>query len=509
MTNKNLSDATAFHDELYAHRWLVIITIMLVAVLEVLDSTIVNVALPAMEASLSTNQDQITWVLTSYVVSSAIMLPLTGFLTRRIGQKQLLLINISGFMISSALCGIATSLPEIIFFRVLQGVFGASLIPLSQSILRATFPLNEQPKAMSIWGIGIMASPVLGPTLGGFITQHASWRWIFYINIPICLIAFTMTLFIIPKTKPMKQKIDYFGLFLMVVGVACLQIFLDKGNSDGWFSSNFILLLFVISGFCLIYFIIRSLFTTHPVIRLSIFRDRNFALACIIMACFAGSMFALITFEPIMLESLFNYPAETAGIVMAPLGLASAVIMVFQAKLMKVINVKFILATGFLLCSYGALRMSQIDLNASGSYFVIANAIMGAGMGSLMVPLSTYSLASLPKERITEGAGLFSYSRQLGTSIGISLLSSLISHLAQVNWQSLSRYINHFNSNLHHWFNQQGIPFLSNVGLGRLNSIINQQANLIAFVDTFQTISLIFLLLIPLVLAMRTIDLNH
>ncbi len=496
------------NDNLYSRRWLVITTIMMVAILEVLDSTIVNVALPHIMPLLGANQNQITWVLTSYVISSAIMLPLTGFFSSRIGQKQLLLTNITGFMVASVLCGIAQSLPEIVIFRVFQGLFGASLIPLSQSILRETFPLEEQGKAMAIWGIGIMAAPVCGPTLGGFITEHMSWRWIFYINPPICLLGLALTLMVIPETERRYQRIDWLGLILMIIGVGALQIFLDKGNENDWLNSNLILILLVMAIFCTIYFIIRSLTHSSPVVKLKIFKDHNFKISCLVLALFSGSLFSLITLEPILLERLFNYPALTAGWTMAPLGIASSVSMIFLPQLMKHINIKIILITGMVFCICGAIRFTHINLNSSIQEFLANNAFLGFGMGFLMVPLTTYSLATLPKKDITEGAGLYSYSRMLGTSIGISLLSTLVSRTTQINWNALSSHITIYNPNLHQWVASQQLTFLHPIGINRLGLIAQQQASMLGFLDGFRVIAIIFILLIPLLLTLKTIELR-
>lgn len=496
------------NNNLHSRRWLIIITIMMVAILEVLDSTIVNVALPHMMPSLGANQNQITWILTSYVISSAIMLPLTGFFSSRIGQKQLLLINITGFMIASVLCGIAQSLTEIVIFRVFQGLFGASLIPLSQSILRETFPLEEQSKAMAIWGIGIMAAPIFGPTLGGFITEHMSWRWIFYINLPICLLGLLLALFIISETERRYRSIDWLGLILMIIGSSALQVFLDKGNENDWLHSNSILILFVLAIFCTTYFVIRSLTHFSPVIKLKIFKDHNFRISCLVFALLSGSLFGLITLEPILLERLFNYTALTAGWTMAPLGIASAVAMIFVPQLMKHINVKIILTTGMLFCICGALRFADINLNLPIQEFLTNNTFLGFGMGFLMVPLSTYSLATLPKKDITEGAGLYSYSRMLGTSIGISLLNTLVSRTIQINWHSLSNHITIYNPNLHQWINSRQLSLLSSLEIKRLGLIVQQQASLIGFLDGFRAIAIVFILLIPLLFTLKTIKLR-
>ncbi|AJC50542.1 DHA2 family efflux MFS transporter permease subunit [Coxiella endosymbiont of Amblyomma americanum] len=496
-------------NDAYAKRWITVVTIMMVAILEVLDSTIVNVALPHMMPSLGANQNQITWILTSYIISSAIMLPLTGFFSSRIGQKQLLLINITGFMITSILCGTSRSLLEIVIFRVFQGLFGASLIPLSQSILRATFPLEEQGKAMAIWGIGVMAAPIFGPTVGGFITEHANWRWIFYINLPVCLLGLILTLFVIPETERCYyQRIDWLGLGLMVIGSSTLQIFLDKGNENDWLNSGIMLFFCSVAFFCIICFIIRSLTYSTPVIKLKIFKDYNFRISCLVLSLFSGALFSFITLEPILLERLFYYSALTAGWIMAPLGIASVIAIIFVPQLMKNINIKLILMAGMLFCAYGVLRFTHINLNSPIQEFLSSNAILGFGMGLLMIPLTTYSLATLSKGDITEGAGLYSYSRMLGTSIGISLISTLVTRVTQINWNTLSSYITIYNPSFYQWMNSHQLPFLSPLGIKRLGLIIQQQASLLGFLDGFRIIFIVFILLIPLLLVLKTVELR-
>lgn len=489
-------------------RWLIIVTIMFVAILEVLDSTIVNVALPSMMPSLGADQSQITWVLTSYVVASAVILPLTGFLTARFGQRRLLFINITGFMLSSVLCGIATSLPEMVILRLMQGAFGATLIPLSQAILRQSFPLEEQGKAMAIWGLGIMAAPVFGPTLGGFITEYASWRWIFYINGPLCLLALFMTYLAVPQTKTEKQKIDYFGIALMFAGIGALQVFLDTGNSHSWFSSNYIVMMMVAFIICITFFLWRCLSLRKPVINLRLFKDRNFSLSCIALTIFAGAMFGGLTLLPILLETLFHYTSMLAGLTMSPMGLASAVGMVIAAQLMNRINVKYLLVTGIISCAFASFKIAALSLNATQGDFLTACAFEGFGMGLFMVPLATYALATIAKPAITEASGLFSYARMLGTSLGISLLSTIVSREAQINWNQLGANISIFNDNLRLWAQQAKMHLSSPITHAVLQEQLGRQAMMIAFIDAFWLIGIAFLILVPVVLLMKNISLS-
>lgn len=491
------------------NKWFIVITIMLVAILEVLDSTIVNVALPAMMPSLGADQEQVTWVLTSYVVAAAVMLPLTGFLSNRIGQKKLLLIDIVGFCISSVFCGMSTSLSVMVFFRLCQGAFGAALIPISQAVLRQTFPVEEQGKAMAIWGLGIMVAPVLGPTLGGIITEHASWRWIFYINLPICIIGFVMTLLFIKDSKRVMQQIDYLGMFLMFVGIGSLQVFLDQGNSKNWFDSNAILLLCLTSAVTLIWFIARSLKHRTPVITMSIFKDRNFTICTISLALFAACVFGFLTLEPIMLESIYGYTALLAGITLSPMGLASAVTMVASAGLIRIFSPKTLISMGVTLCAFGLFYMAHLDLQASQSNFIFANSMLGAGMGLFMVPITTYSLITLPQQSVTEGAGLFAYGRMLGSSIGISLLSTLVTRETQINWNRFGGHINRFNNNLHHWLNAQHLTLTNPKSYGILANSLHTSASMVAFVDAYILIAVVLILVVPLIWFLETVDMSQ
>lgn len=490
------------------NKWLIIITIMLVAILEVLDSTIVNVTLPSMMPSLSANQEQVTWVLTSYVVAAAIMLPLTGFLADTLGQKRLLIIAIAGFMTSSVICGMANNLSTMVFFRLCQGAFGASLIPLSQSILRQTFPPEEQGKAMSIWALGIMVAPALGPTLGGYITEYSSWRWVFYINFPVCIIGLILTWLFIPDSKRQKKKIDYLGVLSMFIGIGALQVFLDQGNTKGWFDSHLIVILAFASLYGVLFFILRCATHPTPIVKLSIFKDRNFTLCTIALAIFAASLFGFISLQPIMLESLFGYTALIAGITISPVGFASAIVMCFAPLFMKILPTKVLLTTSLLLEIIGILLMTHYNLATTQAQFMLANAFIGAGMGLFMVPLTTLSLLTLPKQDITEGAGLYTYGRMLGTSFGISLLSTLVSRESQINWNRMGGHINTFNQNLTNWAHAAHMTLQNQQIFGILGNVLSQQSSMTAFLDAYKIIGFCLCLLIPLLWCLKPVDLS-
>lgn len=484
-------------------RWLVTLTVILVAVVEVLDMTIVNVSLPNMMGALGANIEQITWVLTSYVVSAAICMPLTGFLVNRIGQKKLLLINIIGFLIASALCGLSNSLVEIVFFRVLQGVFGAALVPLSQIILRDAFPREEQGKAMAIWGIGIMAAPVLGPTLGGYITEALNWRWVFYINIPVCALAFLLAWQLIKENPTQQDKIDWTGLVLMATGIGCLQIFLDRGNQEDWFNSKSILLLFIVWTLSLGLFIWRGSRINNNIVNLRLLLDRNFFSSCLLILCYSVGMFGIITIQPILLEGYMHYSTSASGIIMAPRGVTAAIGMAMVAVLIKKYDVRYIVASGLFFSALGTWFMAKHTLTASMFFMMWTGAVQGFGMGLFFVPLSVVAFSTLPREASAEAAGIFSFSRNLGISIGVSILSTIISRETQINWNRLGGHINAFNPNLTYWLNHLHWKLYNPLTLQTLTNQLAGQAAVIAFNDVFWLVAITFFALLPLVFLLK------
>lgn len=484
-------------------KWIITITVMSVAVIEVLDMTIVNVALPNMMGALGANSDQITWVLTSYIVSSAICMPLTGFLVTRFGRKRLLTINIVGFLLTSALSGMSVTLTQIVLFRTLQGIFGATLVPMSQYILRDTFPIEEQGKAMAIWGIGIMCGPIFGPTLGGYITESLNWRWIFYINVPVCIMAFFMTLKFIEETPRKKEFVDWFGLALLAVGIGALQIMLDQGSQDNWFQSNFIIILSLLSAYCLIFFVIRGLSYSKNIINIRLFSDSNFTTATVMLTLYSITVFGLLTLLPIMLEDLMNYPVDTAGWVMAPRGLTCAISMAIMAKLINKIDIRLLITAGLFFTVIGTFMMTQFSLNMSESYVITSGAVQGFGMGLFFVPMSTIALSTLPPQSTAEGSGLFSFGRSLGSSIGISLFSTVLSQESQVNWNRLGGHITAYSPALKQWLAQQNLTLSNPLTPQLLAQTLSQQSTMIAFLDCYWLAMILILLMFPLVLFMK------
>src|SRR5579872_6053774 len=362
------------------YRWYIVAAVMLSTVMEILDTTIVTVSLPHMMGSLGADRDQISWVLTSYIVAAGMLMPLTGFLIHRFGSKRLLLMNITGFLFASALCGLSVNLSQMVLFRLFQGFFGASLVPLSQFILRDTFPPEEQPKMMAIWGIGVMAAPIMGPTLGGYITDTLNWRWIFYINVPVCIINFFLVITFIKESPIRKQAIDWIGMILLLVFVGSLQLFLDRGQINGWFTSAVIRWLFMIFIMSFILFIYHGIKNKNSIINIRLFKDRNFAFGTIATTFFAIAFLSSIMILPQMLQTLFGYTSDLTGLTMAPRGIASGIMMAIGSRLLsKQVDPRILIVSGLGVSAYTLWLMSDVSLEMGSQYITLIGFVQGFG----------------------------------------------------------------------------------------------------------------------------------
>lgn len=482
---------------------LITFTVMLVTILEVLDMTIVNVALPPMMGSLGANNEEITWVLTSYIVAAAIFMPLTGLLIELLGQKTLLIVNIIGFCLASILCGVSQSLPEMVLFRTMQGVFGASLVPLSQFILGNTYGSNEQAKAMAMWGMGVMVAPVLGPTLGGYITETFNWRWIFYINLPVCVLTLVLSIFCIKQTPKTSKKIDYLGLLLMTLSIGAFQLFLDQGNSKDWLQSNLICALLITTVLSSLCFIARGLKTQHHIISLSLFKNRNFLVCSVLIFGYMISLFGVLSIQPMMLENLMGYPTAQAGLLMAPRALASALTMAVVAKMANRVHPHKLILAGLILSFISSHTLTSFQLQTPAETMIWVGLIQGIGMGLFFVPTSTLALSTLSREQTAEASGLFSLSRSIGGSIGISLISTIASRQTQINYHSLSKYISDTNASLEQFLAKQQLDIHMPMVTKLMSNKVLLQSNFTAFIDGFLLSSYGFLLLIPLLLVLE------
>ncbi len=477
--------------------------------MQVLDTTIVNVALPHMQGQLGATRDQISWVLTSYLVASGIFMPLTGYFTDRLGQKRYLMLSIGGFVISSALCGLSTNIPEIVFFRLTQGVFGAALVPLSQSIMVNTYPLEQRGKAMAIWGMGVMIGPILGPSLGGYLTEVLSWRWTFYINVPVGILSLLLTWRVIPETHPRLRRMDWTGFMLMGLTIGATQYVLDRGNEDAWFSSNTILLLTLVAALGFIGFIAHAIRAKEQAIfRLGIFHDRNFTTASLLITVFGLGLYGTALVQPLMLEGLLSYPALTTGLVMAPRGLASMISMMIVGKLIARVDARILIGFGILLASAGAWVMTFYNLDISLFWSIWPIVLQGFGMGLIFVPMSTVAFSSLPPQDSAEAAGLFSLLRTIGSSIGISIVSTVQTRQTQIAWNQLGGHIKATNPATHQYLRGLGLHTYSPAAPSVLQHLLVRQADMAGYLDAFYLITWGFLIMLPLVLFMRRVNLK-
>jgi MFS transporter, DHA2 family, multidrug resistance protein len=497
------------------NRWIVAITVMLPTLIEIVDTSVVNVSLDHIRGSLSAGIDESTWTITSYLVSNAIIIPMTAWLSRLFGRKRYLIFSISMFTISSFMCGSSWNLQSLVFFRVLQGMGGGALQPLSQAILLETFPPHQHGIAMAVFGVGIMFGPIIGPLLGGWITDNWSWRWIFYINVPIGIVSILMTLLFIvnpPYMERIKMKIDYWGLFLLAIGLGCLQVVLDKGQREDWFSSSFITWLSFISISSLILFVMVEFSTENPIVNLRTFRSLSFSSGNMIMFCVFFSLFGSIVLLPIYLQTLMGYTSFLAGLALGPGGIATMIAMPIAGYLINKINPKAILAVGIAVAAYSVHLMSQFNLFADFSTIFWPRVVLGVGMGFLFVPLTTMTMSGVRKEGMGNATAIFNLLRNLGGSFGVAFVTTMLARRAQFHQARLVDHFTPFSRNL-----QQVLPQLSEIlrergftsplpdqgSLGVIYNQLLQQASMFSFNDAFYLLSLMMMLVLLLVPLMK------
>jgi DHA2 family multidrug resistance protein len=497
------------------NRWIVGITVMLPTLIEIVDTSVVNVSLDHIRGSLSAGIDESTWTITSYLVSNAIIIPMTAWLSRFFGRKRYLIFSISLFTLSSLMCGSSWNLQSLIFFRVLQGIGGGALQPISQAILLETFPPYQHGMAMAIFGIGIMFGPIIGPLLGGWITDNWSWHWIFFINVPIGFISILMALFFIvdpPYMERTKMKIDYWGLLFLAIGLGCLQVVLDKGQREDWFSSSFIIWFSFISLSSLIMFIMVELFAENPIVNLRTFKNLSFASGNIIMFFGFFNLFGSIILLPIYLETLMGYTSFLAGLALGPGGIANIIAMPIAGKLVTKINPKAILAFGIAVAAYSVHLMSRFNLFADFNTIFWPRVVLGVGMGLFFIPLTTMAMSSIRKEEMGNATAIFNLLRNLGGSFGVAIVTTMIARRTQFHQVHLVEHLTPFDRNFQLAVPQiskmlQGrgfIPPLSDQGsLGVIYGEVMKQASMLSFNDTFYFLSIMMLVILPLVLLMK------
>jgi MFS transporter, DHA2 family, multidrug resistance protein len=480
------------------------ICVILATLMQALDTTIANVALPYMQGSVSASQDEIAWVLTSYIVAAAIMTPPTGYLTSRFGLKRLFLVSIAGFTVSSVLCGMAQSLVQIVLFRVLQGLFGAALVPLSQTVLMNINPKERQGSAIALWGVAVMAGPVLGPVLGGWLTQAFSWRYVFYINVPVGILAFFgMMTFLSDTTRNAAAKLDWFGFGTLSLTIAAMQLVLDRGEELDWFGSGEIVVEAIIAASAFYLFLVHTFTAREPFVRLCLFRDANFTAGVLFIAIVGLTYYASLALQPPYLQNLMNYPIVSAGLVLGPRGVGTMGAMMIVGRLIGRVDTRFLLALGLGLTAWAFYVMTGWTPDVSRKTIVVVGIIQGIGLGFIFVPLSVATLSTLAPELRAEGAGLYSLSRNIGSSIGISVVNSLLTRNTQVNHAEIARSVTSVNRMFDDLTITQFWDPVSSAGRAALDAVVTQQAQIIAYMDDYKLLMIATLAVIPLLVIFK------
>jgi DHA2 family multidrug resistance protein len=497
--------------------WLIAVSVMLATFMEVIDTSIASVALPHIAGSLSATTDEATWVLTSYLVANAIILPASSWFSLRFGRKRFLVTCIVIFTISSFMCGAATSLGMILVARAVQGAGGGALQPLSQAILLESFPPEKRGLAMAVFALGVVVAPVLGPTLGGWLTDTYSWRWAFYINIPIGVLAiFMLSRFVSdpPYIKNAKVgRIDSIGFGLLAIALACQQIILDKGQEDDWFSATWIRWTFVVLCVTLVWFIVRELRVEKPLVDLKVFLDRNFAMGSLLIALFGGVIYGVVTLLPLFYQTLLGYTAAAAGFAVSPRGLGAIAIMPVIGVLTGKLDNRWLIITGFAVFGWTSIWMGNLTLDISPSSLLWPIVISGAGTGMVFVPLATLSMGALPNEQIGNASGLFNLMRNVGGGIGISMVNTLVARHTQIHQAQLVQNLTPgnpaFNQTLQAAqgaFSQSAAPNVAtDQAYAFISGTLGQQSAAFSYVDVFRYLALACFICAAMVLLMKRV----
>jgi DHA2 family multidrug resistance protein len=484
---------------------MITVSIMLANIMQGIDNTILNVALPHVQGSLSASQDQIAWALTSYIVCAAIMMPLTGWLAGRFGIKYIFLISVAGFTIASALCGAATSLTELVIFRALQGVAGAGLIPLSQATLLQINPPERHGHAMAVFGTGTIMGPIMGPMLGGWLTQDYNWRWIFYINVPVgILCALGILVFIRPTRNMHREPFDFLGFATLSLAVGSLQLMLDRGELKDWFNSAEIWVEATIAGLGFYLFAVHTATTgERSFLNRGLLMSANFVAGTVLMFVVGLIMSGTMVLLPTMLQNLMNYPVLTTGLVMAPRGLGTMVAMFVVAKLINRIDNRLIILLGFVLTAFSQWQMCGFSLTMGMGPVILTGIIQGFGLGCTFVPLNIMALSTLPRHILTQGTAIRSLMRNLGGSIGISILVATLAENTQIVHSRLVESLRPDNPMAQAPFLAAPFSLTTPSGMAALNAEVTRQAAMVGYVNDFKLMMIIALAALPLLLLLR------
>jgi len=499
--------------------WVIAVTVTLATFMEVLDTSIANVALPHIAGNLSAGADESTWVLTSYLVSNAIVLPLSGWFSGLIGRKRFYMSCVALFTVSSFLCGLAPSLGVLVLFRILQGVGGGGLQPSEQAILNDTFPLEKRGMAFAVYGLAVVVAPTIGPWLGGWITDNFSWRWIFYINVPVGIISLLLTNFLVSDPPYMKRanakagfRIDYIGIGLISLGLGSMQIILDKGQREDWLSSNFIRVFFAMMVFGLIAGIIWELREKEPVVDLRMLKERNFAIATVTMFFLGFVLYSTTVLIPQLLQELLGYTAQLAGMALSPGGAVIMCMMPVVGILVSKVDTRILIAFGCTVCALALFVMAGWNLGLDYRHAVTARMLQSFGLAFLFIPINVSAFAYVPKEKTNMGTGIINLARNIGASVGIATVTTMLDRRAQVHQQRLTDHVNNFSAAYHNTFSGTQIKLvaagstMAHAGAqanAMIYGTIQRQAVMLAFLDNFKMLGVIFFLVLPILVLMK------
>jgi DHA2 family multidrug resistance protein len=488
-----------------ARRMMLTVCAMSATIMQALDTTIANIALPHMQGSLSASLDQINWVLTSYIVASAVMTAPIGWLADRFGRKRLFIVCVAGFTFASLLCALSQNIAQIVTFRLMQGAFGAALVPLSQSVMLDAYPFEQRGQAMAIWGIGVMLGPIMGPTLGGWLTEYYSWHWVFLVNLPVGIVTVFGLLLFMDETSPRGNlRFDWFGFLALAVGIGSLQLMLDRGEHLGWFDSPEIVAEAILSIVGFYYFFAHSLTTDEPFVRFALFKDRNFIGGCIFMAVIGLALFSTMALVVPYMQNVMGYPVLTAGWMLGSRGIGTLIIMLFVARLLRKIEARWLVLVGL---SITALTIGQMIgfTNETDQWTIVSvTLVQGVGLGMVFVPLSTVAFATLPAHLRTDGTAILTLVRNIGSSIGISVMIANLTSTTTYMHARLSESVTPFNDALKMPDVAGILDLTTERGLALLDQIVTQQATIIAFANDFKLLMWLIIASIPLVLIIGT-----
>ncbi len=496
--------------------WVVTAAVMLATFMEILDTTVVNVSVPHIAGNLGATVDEGTWVVTSYLVSNAIVLPMSGWLANRLGRRRMLMMCVTGFTLTSLLCGMATSLEWLIFFRVLQGLTGGGLQPLAQAVLLETFPPKKHGTAMAAFGLGIILAPILGPTLGGYITDNFTWRWIFYLNLPVGIFSLLMmNAFVHDPSYIGKNKeggIDLWGIGFLALGFGMLQVVLDRGQQKDWFDSTQIRVMAVLCVFGLVALVIRELTAKHPVVDLRVLKDRTFSAGVFIMTMLGFVLYASLMLLPIFLQTLLGYPALQSGLALSPRGIGSLVTMPVVGQLTNRYDPRKLIFVGIVVGGWTMFSLSHLNLNAGYWDIFWPQMIQGAAMAFLFIPLMAVSMSAISKEKMGNATSIYNLMRNIGGSFGIATMTTFLARRSQVHQNQMVSHISAFDHTtqltmrgMTAWFQMHGSNSVdaSRKALGAMYGMVQQQAMMLSFVEAFWVMGVIFLCMAPLLLLLR------